>query len=427
MKPLLQLALDLENLSRVIQIAKESIKGGADWIEAGTPLIKSEGMEAVRALRKNFTDFTIVADMKTLDTGRFEVELASKSGANIICILGMSDNDTIKEAIRAARNYGTKIMVDLMNVVDAVKRAKEVEAWGADYICMHTSIDEQMRGKIKFDDLEKVCKAVKIPVAIAGGINSENVVDALKAGASIIIVGGAIAKTAEPELATKRIKQAMLKMKKIKSEIKKHGEEDLEKVFLEVSTPNISDAMHRKGAMKGILPVKKGLKFAGKAFTVKTLDGDWAKPVEAIEKARVGEVIVIDAGGGSTAIWGELATWSCKKKGIAGVVIDGAARDIDDILKMDFPLFIRNIAANAGEPKGYGEIGCEIVCGGVVVKPGDWVIGDDSGVVVVPKENAVEIANRALDVKEKENRIREEIKRGKVLSVVMELEKWEKL
>jgi 3-hexulose-6-phosphate synthase/6-phospho-3-hexuloisomerase len=427
MKPILQLALDLENLSRTIQIAKESINGGADWIEAGTPLIKSEGMNAIRALRKCFPHHVIVADMKTLDTGRFEVEMASKSGANIICILGVADNDTIKEAIRAARNYGTKIMVDLMNVPNVLQRAKEVEIFGADYICLHTSIDEQMRGKIKFDNLKEVCITVKIPVAIAGGVNSENVVEYLEKGASIIIVGGAITKTSHPELATRKIKKAMLKKKKIKSEVKKYGEEDLEKVFLQISTPNISDAMHRKGAMKGLFPIKKGLKFVGRAFTVRTIDGDWAKPVEAIEKANCGEVIVIDAGSGTTAVWGELATWSCREKGIAGVVIDGAARDIDDILKMDFPLFVRNIASNAGEPKGYGELNCEIVCGGIAVRPDDWIIGDDNGVVVVPKEQAVEIANRALDVKEKENRIREEIKRGKVLSVVMELEKWEKL
>jgi 3-hexulose-6-phosphate synthase/6-phospho-3-hexuloisomerase len=284
-----------------------------------------------------------------------------------------------------------------------------------------------MEGKLSFQNLEEVANAVGLPVAIAGGINSENVVEALQKGASIIIVGGAIIKTAHPEKAARRIKEAMRKLKKISSPIKKYREQDLRKVFLEVSTPNISDAMHRKGAMKGILPIRRGLKLVGKAFTVKTLDGDWAKPVEAIEKVNKGEVIVIDAGGGTTAVWGELATWSCKKKGIAGVVIDGSARDIDDILNLDFPLFIKHIASNAGEPKGYGELCTEIVCGGQTVKPGDWVIGDDNGVVIVPKELAVEIANRALDVKEKENRIREEIKRGSVLSVVMELEKWEKL
>jgi len=165
----------------------------------------------------------------------------------------------------------------------------------------------------------------------------------------------------------------------------------------------------------------------GRALTVQTSKGDWAKPVEAIDRADEGDVIVVDAGGSEIAVWGELASWSCKLKGIAGVVIDGAARDIDSILDIDFPCFSRNISPDAGEPKGYGGIGIEIVCGGQLVRTGDWIIGDESGVVIVPQEQAVEIANRAVDVNERENRIREEIKRGRTLSGVQELEKWEQI
>jgi 3-hexulose-6-phosphate synthase/6-phospho-3-hexuloisomerase len=107
-------------------------------------------------------------------------------------------------------------------------------------------------------------------------------------------------------------------------------------------------------------------------------------------------------------------------------VIDGAVRDIDDIMEMGLPVFSRHVAPNAGEPKGFGEIGAEITCGGICIRDGDWIIGDDSGVVVVPHEHAVEIANRAIDVHERENRLREEIKRGSTLSKVLELKKWEK-
>jgi len=136
---------------------------------------------------------------------------------------------------------------------------------------------------------------------------------------------------------------------------------------------------------------------------------------------------VIDVGGGPTAVWGELASHSCLVKGVAGVVIDGAVRDLDTILELNFPCFSRHVAPHAGEPKGLGEIGSEIDCGGQRVHAGDWIVGDESGLIVVPQEQAVEMANRAIDVLERENRIREEIKRGGTLSSVLELEKWEQI
>src|SRR4029077_16210935 len=113
--------------------------------------------------------------------------------------------------------------------------------------------------------------------------------------------------------------------------------------------------------------------------------------------AGPGEVLVVDAGGGTTAVWGELASESAHGRGIAAVVIDGAVRDIDAIRELGFPVFSRSVSPNAGEPKGHGEGGIEVIVGGQRVRPGDWIIGDASGLVVVPKERAQEIANRALD------------------------------
>ena len=94
MKPILQVALDLLNAERAIGIAKDAVKGGADWLEAGTPLIKSEGMDIIRQLREQFPGKTIVADMKTMDTGALETEMAAKAGADVICLLAASDDST---------------------------------------------------------------------------------------------------------------------------------------------------------------------------------------------------------------------------------------------------------------------------------------------------------------------------------------------
>ncbi|HEY5502388.1 MAG TPA: hypothetical protein VIJ97_03690, partial [Candidatus Anoxymicrobiaceae bacterium] len=175
-----------------------------------------------------------------------------------------------------------------------------------------------------------------------------------------------------------------------------------------------------------IRPVVNGVKMVGPVVTVRTYPGDWAKPVEAIDVAGEGDVIVIDAGGSGPAMWGELATHSAIQRKVAGVVADGAVRDTPDIRELSFPVFTKLIMPTAGEPKGFGEINVPIKVAGVRVHPGDWAVGDDDGVIIIPKARAAEFANRAMDVLEKENRLRGEIQRGSTLSQVAYLEKWEK-
>jgi 3-hexulose-6-phosphate synthase/6-phospho-3-hexuloisomerase len=430
MRPVLQVALDLMHLKRALEIASEAVEGGADWIEAGTPLIKSEGADALRELKKKFPGHVIVADMKTMDVGSFEVEIAAKAGADVISVLGLADDGTVHEAVLSARQYGAKVMVDLIGTEDKVSRARRAEELGASLVCLHVGIDEQMKGGAAPAELVRsVSSAVSIPVAVAGGITSETAPALLAAGASVIIVGGNIIKAQDVTGAARRVKEAMASGESIAGTTsKKYGQGEIALALSKVSSCNVADAMHKAGVMRRIHPrIDHGVKMVGRALTVQTSKGDWAKPVEAIDRAEEGDVLVIDAGGSEIACFGELAAWSCRSKGVRGVVIEGALRDVDAIFEMRFPAFSRYIAPNAGEPKGYGGIGHEIVCGEQLVRTGDWIVGDESGVVVIPQERAVEIANRAVDVAEREDRIREEIKRGGTLSKVQELEKWEQI
>ena len=422
--PILQVALDFMILERALKAASEAVKGGANWLEAGTPLIKSAGMESVRELKKRFKK-PVVADLKTMDVGRIEVEMAAKSGADIITVLALADDETIRDSVESARKYGAKIMVDLINHPEPERRAKEVEDMGADYICVHVGVDQQMHGENPLEILKRIAKVVNVPVAAAGGINSESAVDIVNRGAEIVIVGGAITKAPDIEEATRVIKEAIEKGERKKTGLyKKYSSREIREALMKVSTPNLSDAMHRKNAIGNFKKLGDG-KMVGKAVTVRTMDGDWAKSVEGIDAANEGDVLFVDAQDGKIAVWGELATWSAKMKKLAGVVIYGAVRDAEEIKKVGIPVFARRIVPNAGEPKGFGEIGIEMEIEGVKIRPGDWIVGDESGIVVIPKERAVEIANRALDVMEHENRVREEIKRGSTLSVVMELKEWE--
>mgnify|MGYP001791777028 FL=1 len=362
-----------------------------------------------------------------MDAGRFEMESAAKAGASVAGVLGAASDATIAECIEVARNYGLQIIVDMIEVENIVDRARQVEAMGADYIGIHTAIDQQMQGKAPIELIQRVREAVEIPVSVAGGINSETAARAASAGADIIVVGGAIIKAADSEIAAKQIRKAIDSRLEVKTTFYKRANLDNIRTVLEaVSTANISDALHRGGDVPGLKPVFPGIRMVGPAVTVRTYPGDWAKPVEAIDTAKEGDVLVIDAGGVGPAVWGELATHSAREKGIAGVLIHGAVRDTPEIRELGFPVFSSGVTPTAGEPKGFGEINIPLLISKVSIQPGDWLAGDDDGVVVLPKAKAAEIANRAADVLERENRLRQEILNGSTLSQVAYLRKWEK-
>ena len=425
----LQLALDFVELKRALAVAAVAVPEGIDIVEAGTPLIKSEGLDAVRELRRMFPDKLILADMKTADAGRIEMECAAKAGADMAICLGSCTEPTIRESIEAGRNYGIQVGVDVLGVADYVALARKCEEWGAAFINVHIPIDEQMQGGQSFNKLREIVRAVSIPVAAAGGINSESVVAAVEAGAGIVIVGGSVTKAADPAQAVRNIRKAMDTRSMVPTELfRRAGLADIREVLLRVSTANISDGAHRQASLDGLHSLLPGTKLCGPVLTVRTAPGDFSKPVRAIDQAEPGQVIVIDAGGRPPAVWGELATESAKLKGLAGVVIDGAIRDTPEIRRLEFPAFARCVSSHAGDPKGFGEIGQPITLSGQKITTGDWIVGDDDGLIVLPKARAAEMANRAQDILEAEIRVRREIIDGQTsLGKVLDLMRWEKV
>jgi len=430
-KPKIQLALDLVNMSQALRVAHEAVRGGVEILEAGTPLIKSEGLEAVRKLSREFPEATIVADMKVMDAGRVETESAARAGADIIHVLGAASDSTIVECIESARRYDARICVDLIGIDSeeaAVKRAAEVEELGAYCLCVHTSIDQQMSGESPLELLRAVCGAISIPVAVAGGINSETAPKVVKAGASVVIVGGAITKASDAQSAAAAIKKAIdTGVPEATDMFKRTGETGIADVLSKTSAADITEALHNSGAVHGIRPIVNGVRMAGPVLTVWTYPGDWAKSVEAIDCARPGQVLVIDSGGRPPAVWGEKATMSAIQRKLAGVVIYGAIRDVMNIRRMKFPAFASSITPVAGEPKGQGMIGVPLNIGGCYIRSDDWIIGDDDGLVVIPREKAVEVANRAQSVAEREEREMSEIDNGSTLGEISELMRWEQL
>jgi 3-hexulose-6-phosphate synthase / 6-phospho-3-hexuloisomerase len=191
----------------------------------------------------------------------------------------------------------------------------------------------------------------------------------------------------------------------------------LEDQFGVLSSASISDVLGRKYAMHSYMrPLIHGVKISGRAVTVRTEPGDARKPTEAVELAKKGEVIVIDAAGfEESACWGGNDSIGSKQKGLSAVIIDGAVRDTAEIMEMAFPTWVKSVTPNTGGGKGGGAINIPITCGGVSVNPGDIVVADDDGVVVIPKDMAQEILAKTIDRENMERGIKERVLGGMTL------------
>ncbi|MFD1953551.1 3-hexulose-6-phosphate synthase [Paenibacillus thailandensis] len=188
----LQLALDLVNIPEAIELVKE-VEPYVDIVEIGTPIIINEGLHAVKALKEAFPSLQVLADLKIMDAGGYEIMKAAEAGADIITVLGATDDSTIRGAVDEARKQNKKIMVDMINVKDIATRAKEIDALGVDYICVHTGYDLQAAGKNSFEELQTIKAVVKnAKTAVAGGIKLHTLQEAISAEPDLVIVGGGI-------------------------------------------------------------------------------------------------------------------------------------------------------------------------------------------------------------------------------------------
>jgi 4-hydroxy-4-methyl-2-oxoglutarate aldolase len=167
-----------------------------------------------------------------------------------------------------------------------------------------------------------------------------------------------------------------------------------------------------------IRPVLKDTKIVGPALTVKTPGADSTVVHKVMELAKPGDVLVIDrCGDREHACWGGMVTLSAHLKELAGGIIDGPATDIDEIEELEFPLYCRGLSAMTTKLLGLGgEINTAIQCGGVTVEPGDLIVADRNGIVVLKPSEAKEIAEKALAMQAAEKDLEEELRKGKSIS-----------
>ncbi len=213
MKPIVQISLDLIDIQEAIETARIALRAGVDWLEAGTPLILAEGLHGVRALRAEFPEIPIVADLKTMDGGYLEAEMMAKAGATHVVVMAQAHAETIKCVVKAGRDFNCQVMGDNMIYPDMVAGAKRLEDLGCDYVIHHIGYDER-RGiaaaglpmPSPLDQLREVVQAVNVPVQAVGGLSIEQAIACPSYGAPLVVLGAPLTidadafKTAEGDL-----------------------------------------------------------------------------------------------------------------------------------------------------------------------------------------------------------------------------------
>ncbi len=200
MSPIVQISLDLTDLKEALETARVAVEAGIDWLEAGTPLILAEGLNCVRALRREFPNHPIVADLKTMDGGYLEAEMMAKAGATHVVVMARAHEETIKAVVKAGRDHGVKVMGDNMACDDKAAASKWMEDLGVDYIVHHTGFDERNgmmaatgRRLSPLDDLDAVVKSVSIPVQAVGGLTIDEAIEMPRRGAPLVVIGAPLA------------------------------------------------------------------------------------------------------------------------------------------------------------------------------------------------------------------------------------------
>jgi len=182
--------IDTETVSEAVAIGRRALAAGAHWLEAGTPLISSEGIKAIEALVKTFGGSTIVADFKTVDGGDLDVEMAARAGAHVVTVMAVAEDATIMKTVETARKHSLGVIADLLGAKEKPKRAREVAELGVDGVFVHTGFDERRLDSSRnpLIDLAGVLRSVQVPVAVGGGITSEVANKAVEMGAQIVVV-----------------------------------------------------------------------------------------------------------------------------------------------------------------------------------------------------------------------------------------------
>lgn len=204
----LQVAVDLLTTADALSLLSK-VARFVDIIELGTPLIKSEGLSVISAVKAAHPDKEVFADLKTADAGFLEADIAFAAGADIVTVLGSAADATINGAVQAGEKHGKKVVADLIGVTDRVGRARQLHKLGVAFVEMHAGLDEQAQLGFSITALLEDGRIAGVPFSVAGGVKIDTIAAVRVAGADVAVAGGAIYGADDPAAAAEALKNVL--------------------------------------------------------------------------------------------------------------------------------------------------------------------------------------------------------------------------
>jgi 3-hexulose-6-phosphate synthase len=194
-----QVSLDLTSIDEALEVGQVAVDAGVQWLEAGTPLILAEGVHAIRALRGRFPDHPIVADLKIMDGGGLETDLAAEAGASFVVVMSRATDATVRAVVRAAAAHHIRVMGDVLGCKNYSAEARRMQQLGVDAVIAHLGFDERAEAPERsvFDFLPDVVAATTVPVQAVGGIRLQDLSRLPGLGAPLVVVGAPLVISSE--------------------------------------------------------------------------------------------------------------------------------------------------------------------------------------------------------------------------------------
>ncbi|NUM35415.1 MAG: hypothetical protein HUU50_12770 [Candidatus Brocadiae bacterium] len=399
-------SLDFLHLENALFYAEQSIAGGIDFLEIGSLLLKNTGFNSVRIFKERFPSLKIVCDLKILQPQILEIEAASKSQIFAITISGAISEQNYQICLDMAQKNSLKAYLDFRGcapcvVQNALSLIPRADAVIIDFFPQNQSISL----------FQQISSMTDTPIFLQPSSLDENTLKGPLGFASMLVVP---IQESTSSISKEIISKAKNILNKIESQgevsQKEYNEQTLREKLRKISTVHICEVYRKPIFLEKVYPLHRFTKILGRAYTLRVWPGEQKQVIQYLMEIPEQSILVVDAGGTQgNAVWSCLATEIAMKRKLSGAVVYGSISDVPYIRQKGFPCYAAALTAIPGQEENTASYNIPLTLGNVTIQPGDWMIGDDNGIVCIPSMQAFAIVDNAFELAKSRESILEEL------------------